>query len=156
MSADIKLVRWPDRDRDDFERLASALARVREAVHRGATDLISPAVPHGPEDATDLDRAVALLDQTIARDAAAGSNADLFANPAWHVLLTLFIAGEHGRSVSAATLKTSCGALPLAAARWLALLEQRGMIALSGERDGDVVTLTASGAEFLVRCLRAL
>ena len=29
MSADIRLLRWPDRDRDEYERLAAALVRVR-------------------------------------------------------------------------------------------------------------------------------
>ena len=36
MSADIRLLRWPDRDRDDYERLAAALERVRTIAARAA------------------------------------------------------------------------------------------------------------------------
>ena len=156
MSIDVKLVRWPDRDRDDFHRLTNALARVRDAVIRGGGDLMSPVVPTGPEEASDLDRARALLNQDAARREAAGANADLFADPAWHALLTLFVAGEEGHEVAAASLKSAMGALPGAAARWLALVEQRGLIALSGELDKDPVRLTAAGETFVSACLRAL
>ena len=34
MTADIRLLRWPERDREEYERLVSALERVRASAAR--------------------------------------------------------------------------------------------------------------------------
>ena len=153
MTADLKIVRWPASDREDFDRLTQALSRVRQAVD-GGSDFVS-APPYGPQDASDLDRARALLAQTVARDAAAGFDADMFANPAWRVMLTLFVADGIGDPIGRGALRAASGSLPAVAARWLALLQQRGLMA-QGATDDESVCLTAAGRMLVVKCLRVL
>lgn len=55
-------------------------------------------------------------------------DADLFFDPGWDMLLELFVAGAEGRRVS---VKEACAAAccPLTTGlRWLALLEERGLV----------------------------
>lgn len=137
MTADIQLLRWPDRDRADFERLADALSRVRAmAATRGDFT-----VPAGPAAVNDHDRAQLLRRQRATRRTVAGANADLFADPAWDMLLALYVAAGEGRSVSRGEAIVESGATNIAGERWLKVLVSRGLI-----EPGDPVTLTEDGA----------
>ncbi|HVF92931.1 MAG TPA: hypothetical protein VM900_01310 [Sphingomonas sp.] len=156
MTADIRLLRWPDRDRDDYERLASALARVRTIAAHTRGELTAT-VPSGPEEPSDLERARMLWAQRRARDAAAGPNADLFGDLAWDIMLLLFIAGEEDRAIDTATVGGLAQLLPQTVERWLTVLESRELlsrtIADSGSR---TVRLTDQGLAFMLRCLSAV
>lgn len=55
-------------------------------------------------------------------------DADLFAEPAWDILLDLFISGSLGRSVSVTSACIASGSPSTTALRWLRLLETRGLI----------------------------
>lgn len=52
MTADIRLLRWPERDRDDYERLAAAIERVRSAAARTRGEMAAT-VPTGPVEPRD-------------------------------------------------------------------------------------------------------
>lgn len=153
MSADIRLLRWPDRDRDDYERLAAALARVRDVAARGRGE-ITAAVPTGPEEPTDLDRARMLYAQRRGRDAAAGDDADLFGDPAWDIMLVLFIAHEEDRAVDRDAIAGLARSLPRTIDRWLIVLDARSLVNRGvGAADTPIVRLTDAGLAFMLRCL---
>ncbi|MCP3735231.1 hypothetical protein M9979_10155 [Sphingomonas sp. RP10(2022)] len=156
MSADFRLLRWHERDRQDYERLAAALERVRAIAARGRGEIVA-CVPAGPQEPSDADRARTLLAQRRARDVMAGPAADLFGEPGWDILLTLFIAFEDGRGLSAGEIAATIPLRPPVLARWLAVLEARGLIGGSVADGGsDVVarsTLTGDGLALVLRCV---
>ena len=156
MSADVRLLRWPERDRDDYERFAAALARVRAVAARTRGELTA-VVPSGPEEPSDLDRARMLLAQRRARDVAAGDDVDLFGDVAWDVLLVLFIANEEDREIDSVAVAELASALPRAAERWLAVLGSRGLASEAlGVAGRPVARLTDHGLAFMLRCFSAL
>lgn len=150
MSADIRLMHWPDRDREDYERLAAAIARVRAVAAKGRGEIVA-SMPAGPEEPDDADRARALLAQRRARDAAAGDLAELFGEPGWDILLLLFVAFEEGRALRIAEIVTTFG-LPLRVAkRWLDVLTMRGLVRMDAELDS--ASLTDEGVTLALRCI---
>ncbi|MGP7796373.1 hypothetical protein [Sphingomonas sp. CLY1604] len=154
MSADIRLLRWHHRDREDYERLAAALERVRAAAARGRGEIVAP-VPTGPEEPEDVDRARVLLAQRRARDAAAGPLAEMFGEPGWDILLNLFIAFEAGEAMRPQVVADAIGLRPAVLARWIDVLTDRGLIrAIAADPDTpSTLSLTDSGTALVLRCL---
>jgi hypothetical protein len=78
--------------------------------------------------------AARLLRARVERDAALGSA--LFGDPAWDMLLTLYVAHGEGSHMSAAAV---CATQPGAssARRLLKALEEKGMVVRVGDADGD-------------------
>lgn len=152
MSAEIRLLRWPDRDREDYERLAATLARLRALSARGRGEIVAT-VPAGPESPDDADRARALLAQRRRRDAAAGVLADLFGEPGWDMLLNLFVAYEEGRSIPEAALAQIMRVRPAVAARWLDVLVERGLVHRLDPDGPPAVSLTEQGTILVLRCI---
>lgn len=58
---------------------------------------------------------------------------DLFADPAWDMLLDLFAAGLEGKQVSVSSLCVAAATPPTTALRWIAVLQNAGLV----ERDSD-------------------
>ena len=56
MSADIRLLRWPERDREDYERLVAAIERVRSVAARSRGEIVATVLT-GPEEPDDVERA---------------------------------------------------------------------------------------------------
>lgn len=69
------------------------------------------------------------------RRALFGADADLAAEPAWDVLLALFVAGENG-AVEAETLVSAMPVPASNAVRWIELIRRRGLVA---DRDAGIV-----------------
>lgn len=65
------------------------------------------------------------------RSEIAGTN-DLFGEPAWDILLNLFIAGCEGRRLTVAAVCSGAGAPESTALRWITILEKRGIIVREG------------------------
>ena len=152
-STDVRLLRWPDRDRDDYERLAATLTRVRTVAARTRGELTA-AVPAGPEEPSDLDRARMLFAQRRARDAAAGEDADLFGDIAWDIMLVLFIANEEDREIDCAAMSSLARSLPQTVERWLTVLESRGLLNRAAADGGDgVIRLADRGLALMLRSL---
>lgn len=153
MSADIRLLRWPERDREDYERLAAAIERVRSVAARGRGEIVA-AVPTGPEEPDDVERAKALLAHRRFRDEAAGPLAELFGEPGWDILLTLFIALEEGRTMQPAEITEAIGVRAPVLVRWLAVLESRGLIWSDPDAgDAPAISLTNDGMALALRCV---
>lgn len=83
----------------------------------------------------------------------------LFGEPAWDLLLALFIAHEEGRELSVAEACKAAGVGSRAGRTWLAKLEDAGLIALGqgkGDRRQGSVGLTQDGLERLSEYLMRL
>lgn len=62
------------------------------------------------------------------RRAAIPGTGGLFGEPAWDILLDLFIAAEEGRQVALESACAHAGVPDANAQRWVAILEKRGMV----------------------------
>ena len=96
----------------------------QEGVDRQAT---TPPVRHAPSP-SELDRARALLRQQQIRSAAFAPVRMLFQDPAWDILLGLFIAYEEGTPLTIDAVRTATGLSDVAIRRWMLALEHSGLI----------------------------
>ena len=115
---------------------------IRDALHSDAPETIA--------------RAKRLYRERRTRAAVFDGDEDLFGEPAWDILLDLFVAGSEHRPVR---VSDSCAAAAVprtTALRWLQTLTRRELI----EREGDpldarssLVRLSPKGAELIGRYL---
>jgi DNA-binding MarR family transcriptional regulator len=144
----------PDFDEMPTDRTADRLA----ALERELRDLRAQGngLARAKRQLTALERAQALYDLRRARDTFFGCNADLFSEPAWDILLDLFIAHERGIRVSVGSACIGACVSQSTGLRWIATLEHRGMVkresdALDGRR--TFVSLTPEARLTLVSYL---
>jgi hypothetical protein len=123
----------PDRDPDTARRVLreERLDRIAREVEALRFEHIGR-VERGPSMSA-LERARALYELRRARDPFFSGNVDLFGEPAWDILLDLFIAGEEQKDISISSACIASCAAPTTALRWLSLLEERGLV----EREQD-------------------
>ena len=77
-----------------------------------------------------------------------------FAEPAWDLMLELFIADAEGRRLTAGEVSQRCNISPGVLSRWLQYLSKSGLVV--GDGDGDLTDeLTLSG-EGMMRMERIL
>lgn len=84
------------------------------------------------------------------------ASAVIFAEPAFDLLLSLFIQGEHGRRVSVSSAAIAAAVGPASALRWIATLVDLGLVERSGDPDGPCgsnVRLSAEGRAAVVSYL---
>ena len=99
------------------------------AISPGASTRAAGTVPDvDPTTPTELDRARALMHQQQARSAAFAPVRALFHDPAWDILLGLFIAYEEGTPVTIDGVRATTGLSEVAVRRWLLTLEHRGLV----------------------------
>lgn len=80
-----------------------------------------------PINTTPLERAKEYDRKRRSRNRIFGSS-DLFADPAWDILIDLFIAYEEGQSISISSACIAAAVPTTTALRWLKLLEEEGHI----------------------------
>lgn len=105
-----------------------------------------------------VERAEALYELRRVRDVFFGSNADLFCEPAWDMLLDIFIAQERGRKLSVSDTCMGSGVPTTTALRWISVLEGRGLIEKirdSQDARRSFVRLTGPGYDTLRLYLEA-
>ncbi len=95
--------------------------------------------------------ALALARKTYAlrrKRAAIFGNPDLFGEPAWDILLDLFIAEGEGKSVSVSSACIGSAAPATTGLRWLGVLADEGLVVRENDTDDHrrvMVRLTATG-----------
>ena len=77
----------------------------------------------------------------------------LFGEPAWDILLQLFLADQKGVVVTTAAVQKGADASPDSAARWIALLDEANLVTRSLPAEDGVVTarLTVDGLGRMTR-----
>lgn len=99
------------------------------------------------------DHIQSLLLARRARDELLGE--DLFSDPAWDLLLELYVAKLGRRAMTMQDLAIAIGIPPSTAARWLSALDERGLIMSSGGALGQArIELSAEGRSKLERLAR--
>jgi DNA-binding MarR family transcriptional regulator len=81
---------------------------------------------------------------------------ELFGEPAWDMLLDLFVAHEEDRPLSVGRLCSAAGVPESTARRWLATLESHGTVVRTSDPAdacSELVLLTAAERDRLVRFL---
>jgi MarR family transcriptional regulator, temperature-dependent positive regulator of motility len=105
-----------------------------------------------------LRRAKSLYNARRRRDAAAGIGG-LFGEPAWDILLDVYIAQKSRREIQVSSVCIEAGVPSTTILRWLARLEQEGLIYRASDNvDGRrrYVRLTEAGESMMTRVLEAM
>jgi DNA-binding MarR family transcriptional regulator len=72
--------------------------------------------------------------------------AELFADPAWDILLDLMAARLEGRKVAVSSLCIAAAVPPTTALRWIAVLTERGLLRrVADPNDGRRINMELSG-----------
>ena len=144
-------------------RVAAELSRLSIAVADDRGDVARPyslrpsAEPARRAEGTSLNlaRAQHRYDERRKRAAIFGSS-DLFGEPAWDILLDLYIAQAKGRDVSVSSACIGSAVPPTTGLRWLGMLEQAGLVVRNEDaRDHRrvLVRLSADGVARMNRFL---
>lgn len=91
--------------------------------------------------------------------AAIFGNPDLFGEPAWDILLDLFIAEAEGKSVSVSSACIGSAAPSTTGLRWLGVLASEGLVVRENDPEDHrrvMVRLTATGQAAMERFFEAL
>lgn len=86
-------------------------------------------------------------------------NSDLFGEPAWDILLDLFIAEGEGKSVSVSSACIGSAAPSTTGLRWLGVLADEGLVARENDAEDHrrvMVSLTPAGQAAMERFFEAL
>jgi DNA-binding MarR family transcriptional regulator len=84
--------------------------------------------------------------------------ADLFADPAWDILLDLFAADAEGQAVSVTSACVAAAVPVTTAQRWLRELERQGLVQRSqdsGDRRRVLVRISGTGRDAIAQWLNA-
>lgn len=143
------------------DELIAIASRLRSAGEAAATN---GAIPHPKKTkparpgtrALDLARHTYLLRR---KRAAIFGDPDLFGEPAWDILLDLFIAAGEGKSVSVSSACIGSASPPTTGLRWLGVLTDHGLIARENDPEDNrrvIVKLTPNGLAAMQRFFEAM
>jgi hypothetical protein len=109
------------------DELMAIAARLREAATGAAEDAALPAPPPPRPGRSHLALARQAYAQRRRRETIFG-NSDLFGEPAWDILLDLFIAQAEGKPVSVSSACIGSAAPATTGLRWLGVLADEGLV----------------------------
>lgn len=125
MSSALRFQRWSVHDRLAIDDVAASL---RAAGGAGVVALDRIELLKLPDDPTDLERARALRQHRQLRTAAFSPVRRLFHDPAWDLILGLFIAHEEGVPVTIGEAAMLAGLKADAGERWVRALQEEGLV----------------------------
>ena len=135
------------------DELVAIAARLRHAAAKpGLTDN----APHAHRSSKER-RYLALARQAYAlrrKRAAIFGNPDLFGEPAWDILLDLYIAHAEGKPVSVSSACIGSAAPPTTGLRWLGVLAEEGLLQRENDPDDNrrvMVRLSPAGITAMER-----
>lgn len=112
-----------DNLKHEFECIGAAL----QAVENRVSALRKNASVDAVDAARPLDRAKQYYRKRREREQMFG-NSDLFADPAWDILIDLYIAREEGKQISISSACIAAAVPGTTALRWIHVLESRGHV----------------------------
>ena len=112
-----------DELRYEFAQIAAALQSVENRVIALRKDAAASILNKNNA----LENAIKSYKKRRTRDKFFGTS-NLFADPAWDILIDLFIAGEKGRAISVSSACIAAAVPSTTALRWVGILEQNGLI----------------------------
>lgn len=147
-------------DDEDLAALATRLSCIAAALHRIAADRYPASGARSDDQPSDHRAALCSLAHhayALRRQRAAiFGSAELFGEPAWDILLDLYIAHAEGKQVSVSSACIGSGSPPTTGLRWLTVLADKGLIAREAD-DRDhrriMVRLTEAGIAAMERFL---
>lgn len=80
--------------------------------------------------------------------------ADLFGEPAWDILLALFLCAARDRDADAEALRTSLGLSRDSFVRWLAILREKQLVQEAEPERAGEARLSKTGFDAVQQCLR--
>jgi MoxR-like ATPase len=143
---------------DELMAIADRLRNAAETPPNEADGRINEPVP-SPRHARNY---VALARQAYAlrrKRAEIFGNAELFGEPAWDILLDLFIAQAEGKSVSISSACIGSAAPATTGLRWLGVLADEGLVVRENDPEDQrrvMVRLTAAGTAGMERFFNEL
>jgi hypothetical protein len=141
----------------ELEEIASGLVRLAERLRSASHSIQRGEAKADPADARSLATiARHILKFRRTRDIVFGEG--LFADPAWDMLLDLFVSAYDRRQVSVSSLCIAAAAPATTALRWITTLEQDGLIRRAADpRDGRRVhiSLTDDGLHKVASVLKS-
>ncbi|WP_245653765.1 helix-turn-helix domain-containing protein [Novosphingobium rosa] len=127
--------------RQEHEAPQDTEARLRGIAHSlellvGELQLVADSHPTTPVRSDDdaLDRAIQIYRDRRRREQIFG-DATLFGEPAWDILLDLFVASRHEKRIAVTSACIGSAVPATTALRWIKILEERGLI----EREVDEI-----------------
>jgi hypothetical protein len=138
-----------------FSRALNAAAQAGSGA-----DASEQSVPVAAEQrAALIDRAKGLYRARQRRNAIFAGFEHLFGEPAWDMLLELYIAWLDGRVIGVTHATVASGATPTTGLRYMALLERAGLLARWADPDDrrcTLLLLTDRGGEIMTRYVEGL
>lgn len=147
-----------------FHPLAEELIAIAERLRNAAKDHANSAIPDQPASARPArpgNSHLALARKTYAlrrKRAAIFGNPDLFGEPAWDILLDLYIAQGEGKQVSVSSACIGSAAPATTGLRWLSVLAEQGLVMRENDPEDHrrvLVRLTRAGVTAMDRFFEA-
>jgi hypothetical protein len=111
------------------DELMAIAVRLRDAAEQGQTTVAASPTSARPMRPPSSHLALARKAYALRRKRASlFGNADLFGEPAWDILLDLFIAQGEGKQVSVSSACIGSASPPTTGLRWLGILADEGLI----------------------------
>lgn len=143
------------------DELLAIAARLRGAADsKGTPDPGHPAIASKPPRPAGGNLALARKAYALRRKRAAiFGNPDLFGEPAWDILLDLYIAKAEGKKVSVSSACIGSAAPPTTGLRWLGVLADEGLVVREADAEDQrrvLVRLTPAGQAAMDRFFEAV
>jgi len=141
---------WPvmtERHKPIWTGILQSVSAIPGQIRRRLTNMLAAQVPSRNGETAALVNARRHLHDRKTRENVFG-RPEFFGDPAWNMLVELFIAHEERRDLTAAQLCGRAGAALQTAHRWLAIMEREGLVmavhAASNETDRKIFISSAS------------
>ena len=154
----------PGPDASMLHPLVDDLINIAARLKRAASDTASSSAQGGtlPQSLRTTRSHLHIARQTYAlrrKRAAIFGNPDLFGEPAWDILLDLFIAQGEGKKVSVSSACIGSAAPATTGLRWLGVLADEGLVVRENDPEDNrrvLVRLTPAGHAAMVRFFEAV
>lgn len=141
--------------RSDLRHLVTSASALLDIAVELESTVVAAGVDEAPVTTSSL--ALARWEYRRRRSRARFFEADgLFGEPAWDMLLDLFIAGREGKALPVTSACIGAAVPVTTALRWLGLLEQRGLVVRQADRHDARRALVCLSAEAIERMERYL